>query len=379
MKVPLLDLKAQYAGIRDDIRRAVDEVMDSQYFILGPKVEELEHRIAEYSGTEHAVGVSSGTDALLAALMAADVGPGDEVITTPFTFFSTAGAVSRLGARPVFVDIDPVTFNMDPAKIAGAVSPRTKALIPIHLFGQCADMDPILEAARASGLCVIEDAAQSIGAEYKEKRAGSMGHMGIFSFFPSKNLGGFGDGGMVVTRDEALREKLEMIRVHGSKPKYFHKIVGANFRLDALQAAVLIVKLGHLDAWSKKRRENAAIYDAGFAESGLVAAGHVVTPVAVYREGGDVNHHIYNQYTIRTTDRERRDALRAFLAENGIGAEIYYPVPLHLQECFRDLGYKEGDFPESEAASARVLSLPIYPELTAEQQQYVVRKIAEFF
>jgi len=379
LKVPLLDLKAQYASIRDDVRRAVDEVMESQYFILGPKVEELEKQVAAYSDVTHAVGVSSGTDALLAALMAADVQPGDEVITSPFTFFSTAGVIARLGARPVFVDIDPVTYNIDPGKIEAAATPRTKALIPVHLFGQSADMDPIMDTARKHNLIVIEDAAQSIGAEYKGKKAGSIGHIGIFSFFPSKNLGGFGDGGMVVTQDDALHEKLRMLRVHGSKPKYYHKIVGGNFRLDALQAAILLVKLKHLDAWSKKRRENAAAYDAKFAASGLPESGHISTPVPVYKASGDTNHHIYNQYTIRTTDPGHRDTLRAFLGESGIGTEIYYPLPLHLQECFRDLGYKKGDFPISEEAAASVLSLPIYPELTEEQQDYIVQKIVEFF
>jgi dTDP-4-amino-4,6-dideoxygalactose transaminase len=379
MKVPLLDLKAQYAIIKDDIRRAVDEVMESQYFILGPKVEELEKRVASYSETKYAVGVSSGTDALLAALMAAHVGPGDEVITSPFTFFSTAGVIARLGARPVFVDIDPVTYNIDPGKIEAAVTPRTKALIPVHLFGQCADMDPIMESAGNHNLVVIEDAAQSIGAEYKGRKAGSVGHIGTFSFFPSKNLGGFGDGGMIVTQDETLHEMLHILRVHGSKPKYFHKVVGGNFRLDALQAAVLLVKLGHLDAWSQKRRENAGFYDRTFAASGLVESGHLTRPVSVYKESGDRNHHIYNQYTIRTGNPAHRDPLRAFLGENGIGTEIYYPLPLHIQECFRDLGYKAGDFPATEAAAACVLSLPIYPELTEGQQNYVVEKILEFF
>jgi len=376
VQVPLLDLKIQYKVIKTEIQKALDEVLESQMFILGPKVADLESSIAEYSRTKYAVGVSSGTDALLAALIALDIKPGDEVITTPFTFFSTAGTISRLCARPVFVDIDPVTFNLDPAVLDSAVTRKTRAVIPVHLFGQCADMDPVLEIARRRKIRVVEDAAQSIGAEYKGRRAGSMGDMGIFSFFPSKNLGGFGDGGMVVTNDGALAEKIKMLRNHGMHPKYYHKFVGGNFRLDALQAAVLNVKLKYLDGWSQGRRTNAAYYNRKFVQSGLVDRGLVRTPKAVHEKSGDKNHHIYNQYTLRVKDR---DKLQAFLRENQIGSEIYYPVPLHLQECFMDLGYKEGDFPVSEEAARTVLSLPIYPELTDAQKDYVVEKMVEFY
>jgi dTDP-4-amino-4,6-dideoxygalactose transaminase len=376
MNVPLLDLKAQYQTIKPEIQGALDVVLESQHFIMGPQVEELERSVASYSGVKYGVGVSSGTDALLVALMALDIKPGDEVITTPFTFFSTAGVIARLQARPVFVDIDPVTFNVDPGKIETAITPRTRAIIPVHLFGQCADMDPILTVAHRYGLLVLEDAAQSIGAEYKGKKAGSMGDLGIFSFFPSKNLGGFGDGGMVVTNDDRLYEKLVILRVHGSKPKYFHKVVGGNFRLDTLQAAVLSVKLKYLDGWSLKRRENAGAYDEGLNDSGLAGQGFVTTPVPVFKAGGDRNYHIYNQYTVRA---DHRDKIRAFLKANGIGTEIYYPLPLHLQECFRPLGYKKGDFPVAEAAAADVLSLPVYPELSPAQKEYVLRKIGEFY
>ncbi len=379
MNIPLLDLKSQYAAIKFEIKSALDEVLESQYFILGPKVEELEEKIASYSSTKYAVGLSSGTDALLASLMAIDIKPGDEVITPPFTFFSTAGVIARLNANPVFVDIDPVTYNIDPQKIEEAINPKTKAIIPVHLFGQCADMDPILDIARRYNLTVIEDAAQSIGAQYKGRRAGSLGHMGIFSFFPSKNLGGYGDGGMTVTSDQTLYEKLKIIRVHGSKPKYYHKIVGGNFRLDALQAAVLIVKLKYLDTWSQKRRENAACYDQKLAQSGLIEAGHITTPIPVYKNNGDKNYHIYNQYTIRTQNSDTRDKLRSYLKENGIGTEIYYPLPLHLQECFSDLDYKKDSFPVAEKAASTVLSLPIYPELTPAQQDYIVQNITDFF
>ena len=369
MRVPLLDLKAQYASIKEEVRAALDEVLESQIFILGPKVEELEKKIAAYSHVKHAVGVSSGSDALLISLMALDIGPGDEVITSPFTFFATAGVIARLRAVPVFVDIDPVTYNIAPEKIEAAVTARTKAIIPIHLFGQCADMQPIMEIAAKHGLIVIEDAAQSLGAEYRGRRAGAIGHLGIFSFFPSKNLGGFGDGGMVVTNDEVLYERVKVLRVHGAKPKYYHKIVGGNFRLDAVQAAVLTVKMKYLDGWSQKRRDNAASYDRQLAEARPI---DIVLPKAVYRDGGDRDYHIYNQYTIRT---KQRDGLQRFLKDNGIGTEIYYPVPLHLQECFRYLGYQEGDCPLSEAAARETIALPIYPELTEEQIQYVVDSV----
>ncbi len=376
MKIPLLDLKAQYLTIKEEIKTAVDEVLESQHFILGQKVEDLESNIAAYTGTRRAIGVSSGTDALLVSLMALDIKPGDEVITSPFTFFSTAGVISRLNARPVFVDIDLVTYNIDPQKIESKITKKTKAIIPVHLFGQCADMDPILEKAREYNFKAIEDAAQSIGAEYKGKKAGAMGDLGIFSFFPSKNLGGYGDGGMVVTDDEPLYEKIKILRVHGSNPKYYHKMVGGNFRLDALQAAILNVKLKYLDLWSQKRMENAIYYDKKFQEAGLKESGYIKTPEPVYRLSGDKNYHIYNQYTIQS---KKRDKLREFLKENKIGTEIYYPVPLHLQECFKDLGYKKGDLPSSEQASSSVLSLPIYPELTIDQKDYVVQKISEFY
>jgi len=373
MHVPLLDLKAQYASIKEEIRTALDEVLESQLFILGPKVEEFEKKIASYSQVKHAVGVSSGSDALLISLMALEIGPGDEVITSPFTFFATAGIIARLRAVPVFVDIDPVTYNIAPEKIEAAVTPRTKAIIPIHLFGQCADMQPIMEIASKYSLTVIEDAAQSLGAEYRGRRAGAIGHLGVFSFFPSKNLGGFGDGGMVVTNDEVLYERVKVLRVHGAKPKYYHKIVGGNFRLDAIQAAVLSVKLKYLDAWSQKRRDNASFYDRQLAEAQLI---DFVLPKAVYRDGGDRNYHIYNQYTIRV---KQRDGLQRFLQDSSIGTEIYYPLPLHLQECFKDLGYKKDDFPIAEESAGAVLSLPIYPELDAEQKNYIVEKIRGFY
>jgi len=376
MKVKLLDLKAQYATIKPEIQKAVDEVFESQYFILGPKVEKLEQKIADYSESAYAVGVSSGTDALLISLMALEIEPDDEIITTPFTFFSTAGVISRLNAIPKFVDIDPVTYNMDPSKIELAITRRTKAIIPVHLFGQCADMDPILQTASNHHIPVIEDAAQSIGAQYKHKKAGSMGTFGIFSFFPSKNLGGAGDGGMVVTQDSSLYDKLKILRVHGSRPKYFHKIVGGNFRLDALQAAVLLVKFKYLDSWSEQRRKNASYYNKLFSESGLIEKGFIETPAEVYKDTGDKNHHIYNQHTIRA---QSRDELQKHLKEQGIGTAIYYPVPLHLQECYKDLGYLKGDFPEAEKAAESVLSLPIYPELTYSQQEYIAEKTTEFY
>jgi len=376
INVPLLDLKAQYASIRDEVKKAVDEVIESQYFILGPKVEELERAVAAYTGARFAVGVSSGTDALLASLMAIDVRAGDEVVTTPFTFFSTAGVISRLGARPVFVDIEPASFNLEPARLEKALTPKSKAVIPVHLFGQCADMDPILDACRRRGVPVVEDAAQSIGAAYKGRRAGAMGAVGIFSFFPSKNLGAFGDGGMVVTSDAGLAERVGLLRTHGEHKRYHHREVGGNFRLDALQAAVLLVKLGHLDDWSARRRENARDYTRRLDEAGLVKKGLVVPPAMVYERGEDRNHHIFNQYTLRVRDRE---GLKAFLQEKGVMTAVYYPVPLHLQECYKDLGYKKGDFPESEKAAGDVLSLPVYPELTDAQKDSVVAAISEFY
>ena len=364
MKVPLLDLKAQYHSIKAEIGAAIDAVLESQHFILGPTVEECERRIADYSACKFGVGVTSGTDALLLALMAEGIGPGDEVITTPFTFFATAGSIARVGAKPVFVDICPKSYNIAASKIEKHVTKNTKAIMPVHLFGQCAEMDPILEIAGRHGLVVIEDAAQAIGAEYKGRRAGSMGHYGCFSFFPSKNLGGGGDGGMVVTQDPERAERLRILRVHGSKPKYYHKVIGGNFRLDALQAAIVGAKLPHLDAWTAGRQANAQRYRRLFQEAGLVEQGLAVLPAEIPER-----RHIYNQFVVRVP---RRDELRKHLTDQGIGTEIYYPVPLHLQECFRYLGYGEGDCPESEAAARDTVALPIYPELTDEQIRCVV-------
>ncbi len=366
--VPLLDLKAQYAQIRSEVRAALDRVCDAQEFILGRGVSELESSIAAQVGARHAIGVSSGTDALLVALMALGVGDGDEVITTPYSFFATAGVIARLGARPVFVDIEPGSYNIDAGAIARHVSARTKAIMPVHLFGRCADMEPILDVARQHELPVVEDAAQALGARDERGRsAGAIGTIGCFSFFPSKNLGAFGDGGMVVTNDEQLGELLRILRVHGAKPKYYHKVVGGNFRLDALQAAVLAVKLPHLAAWARGRRTNADEYRRLFAEAGL--DDRVSLPV-------DAEGHVYNQFVIRV---EERDRLQAHLRSRNIGTEVYYPVPLHLQECFAELGHAVGDFPISEAAARQTLALPVYPELSAAQLGYVVDSIAEFY
>jgi dTDP-4-amino-4,6-dideoxygalactose transaminase len=368
MNVPLLDLKAQYAMIREEVRAAIDRVFDSQHFILGPEVVGLESEIASFCGARFAIGVSSGTDALLAALMAARVSAGDEVITTTYSFFATAGVITRLGAKPVFVDIDQATFNMDAKAAVKQVTARTKVVMPVHLFGRCTEMDPLVESAKAQGIAIIEDAAQAIGTfDEKKRSAGTMGHMGCFSFFPSKNLGAFGDGGMVVTNDEGLAENLRVLRVHGSKPKYFHRIVGGNFRLDAIQAAVLRAKLPHLKSWTEARRANAQRYRVLFGEADL--GGRVSLPE-------DVPGHTYNQFVTCLRDRDR---LQAFLKERGIGTEVYYPLPLHLQECFKSLGYKKGDFPHAERAAQESLALPIYPELTEAQQRYVVEQIGEFF
>jgi len=367
--VPLLDLKAQYDTIREEIRAKVDEVMDQQAFIMGPEVAAFEEEVAAYCGSGcQAVGVSSGTDALLLAMMALDIGRGDEVITTPFSFFATAGCIVRLGAVPVFVDIEADTFNIDPSRIEAAVTERTKAIIVVHLFGQCAEMDAILEIARRRGLAVIEDAAQAIGAEYRGRRAGSMGDAGCFSFFPSKNLGGFGDGGMVVATAADLAERMKLLRVHGAPSGYIHEQVGGNFRLDALQAAVLRIKLRHLDAWSDGRRANAADYRRRFEAAGL-AAGEVIVPVEKQ------DRHIYNQYVIRV---KQRDRLREHLKALSIGHSVYYPLPLHLQPCFADLGGREGDMPVAEKAAGEVLALPVYSELTADQRAYVVEGIRGF-
>jgi dTDP-4-amino-4,6-dideoxygalactose transaminase len=368
LNVPLLDLQAQYATIRDEIRTAVDRVCDSQHFILGPEVSAFEQEVAAFCGARFALGVSSGTDALLATLMALEVGPGDDVITTTFTFFATAGAIARLGARPVFVDIDPETFNIDPQAIRDKLTPYTKAIIPVHLFGRCAEMAPILEIAQAHGIYLIEDAAQAIGAHDEAgQQAGTLGHFGCFSFFPSKNLGAFGDGGMVITNDETLADTIHMLRAHGSKPKYFHRMVGGNFRLDALQAAVLSVKLRYLPRWTAARRRNADGYRVLFKNLDL--------PDAV-RLPADTPGHIYNQFVVRFP---QRDALQAFLKAQGVATEIYYPLPLHMQECFSGLGYCEGDFPHAEAAARDSLALPIYPELTEVQQQHVVKSISAFY
>lgn len=366
ISVPLLDLKAQFATIEGEIRSAIDRVLASQHFILGPEVEALESEVAAYCQCQFGIGVSSGTDALLVALMAINLRPGDEVITTPYTFFATAGSIARLGARPVFVDIDPRTYNIDPAAIERAITPHTRAVMPVHLFGQMADMDPIMVIAKKHDLIVVEDAAQAIGAEYRGRRAGSIGHFGCFSFFPSKNLGGFGDGGMLTVNDPQLADRVRLLRGHGARPKYYHKTVGGNFRLDALQAAVLRVKLKYLEGWTAARQHNADRYRQLFAAAGVT----VELPM-------DAGHgrHIYNQFVIRS---DRRDALMGFLKERQIGTEIYYPVPMHRQECFVDLGYRPGDFPESETAAQKTLALPIYPELTNEQLRAVVGAVEEF-
>jgi dTDP-4-amino-4,6-dideoxygalactose transaminase len=365
--VPLLDLLAQYRPIREDVLAAITRVCDSQRFILGPEVEGLERELASVLEVKEAIGVSSGTDALLAAMMALNIGTGDEVITSTYSFFATAGCVVRLGARPVLVDIDPLTCNIDPAAVAEAITPRTKAIIPVHLYGCSADMNPILALAAKAGVAVIEDGAQAIGTRYHGRPVGGLGTVGCFSFFPSKNLGAFGDGGFVTTNDAALAHRLRLVRNHGAEPKYFHKFVGANFRLDALQAAVLRVKLPHLASWTEARRRNAERYRQAFAP--LVAGGKVVLPV----EPQGI-YHIYNQFVIRLAERDR---VRAALETRGVGTEIYYPVPFHLQECFAFLGHAKGDFPAAEDAAAHTLALPIYGELTEAQQRYVVDAIAE--
>jgi dTDP-4-amino-4,6-dideoxygalactose transaminase len=370
MKVPLLDLQAQYRRIKPEIDAAVAEVFESQYFVLGPNVAAFEKAFAVYCGCAHACGVSSGTDALLIALMAEGIGPDDEVITSPYTFFATAGSIARIGAIPVFVDIDPVTYNLDPVQAAAKITSRTKVIMPIHLYGQSADMDPILELARTCRLTVIEDACQAIGAEYKGRRVGSIGHYGCFSFFPSKNLGGAGDGGMVTTSDAQRAAKLQALRNHGMEPKYVHKIIGGNFRLDALQAAVLNVKLQHLEPWTDMRRFNAARYHR-LLEQTSMRKSEMISPPAVVHE-----RHIFNQYVIRA---KHRDDLIAHLKKHDIGCEVYYPVPLHLQECFAYLGHKLGDFPESERAALETLALPVYPELTDEQAKYVVDTMTDYY
>jgi len=367
-KVPLLDLRAQYTAIRSEIREAIDRVCDSQHFILGPEVAALEREVASFCGARYAIGVSSGTDALLVALMAIGVGSGSEVITTPYSFFATAGAVARLGATPVFVDIEPLTFNLLSEAVAAKITDRTKAIIPVHLFGRVANMDPILRAVEGRGITIIEDAAQAIGAQDAHGRqAGTIGELGCFSFFPSKNLGAFGDGGMVVTNSSELADTVRVLRVHGGKPKYYHQLIGGNFRLDAIQAAVLRVKLKYLTGWTQARRQNAARYRSLFQAE--VVRDHVKLPE-------DVTGHIYNQYVSRFRNR---DGLQEYLREHGVESEVYYPVPLHLQECFGPLGYQASDFPHAEAAAHDSLALPIYPELAEEQLQHVVHTVKGFY
>lgn len=370
MKVPLLDLSEQNRMLRPEIEAAIGRVLDTNAFILGPEVERLEAELAEYCGARYAIGCASGSDALLLALMALDVGPGDEVITTPYSFFASVSCITRLGARPVFADIDPDTFNIDPADLKSRITEKTKAIQPVHLFGQCTDMSAIKKISEARGIPVVEDAAQAIGAEDGGERAGSMSEIGCFSFYPSKNLGGMGDGGFMTTNDGRLDARLRALRVHGSETKYYHKWVGLNSRLDGFQAAVLRVKLPHLDDWSERRRSNAARYRTYFADAGL--ADEVLLPL----ERENVRH-IYNQFVIRVPGR--RDELRSHLTADGVGTDIYYPVPLHLQECFAFLGYSEGDLPKAETAAAETLALPIYPELDEQSQRYVVDSISKFF
>ncbi len=370
MNVPLLDLKEQNSTLRSEIEAALAHVLDTNGFILGGEVAALECELAGYCGVKYAIGCASGSDAILLALMAYDIGPGDEVITTPYSFFATVSAITRVGATPVFVDIDPVTYNLDIAQVEAAITSQTRAIEPVHLYGQCADMASMLEIAGRHNIPLVEDAAQAIGAEEDGVQAGAIGEIGCFSFYPSKNLGGMGDGGFITTNDGALAKKLLALRVHGSEEKYYHKYVGLNSRLDGFQGAVLRVKLPHLDAWTDKRRANADNYRRLFTDLGLAEQ------IGIPFERANAKH-IYNQYVIRVPGR--RDELRAHLTEKGIGTDIYYPVPLHLQECFAYLGYKAGDMPESEKAALETLALPIYPELTPEQQQYVAESIAEFF
>jgi dTDP-4-amino-4,6-dideoxygalactose transaminase len=364
MQVPALDLKAQYAALKDDILAAVSEVLETQWCIGGPKVAELEKNVAGISDCKYGVAVSSGTDAILNSLMSLECGPGDEVITTPFTFFATAGCIVRSGAKPVFVDVDPRTYNINPDLIEAAITDKTKAIMPVHLYGQMADMDPIMTLAKKRSLAVIEDAAQAIASTYKGKKAGSFGTAGCLSFYPTKNLGGAGDGGMIVTNDANLYDRMVLMRDHGQKPQYHYRFVGGNFRLDAIQAAVLLVKLKYLDEWTQKRQQNALYYNEAFSNSKVVTP--FISPDCIST---------YHQYCIRV---KQRDELASYLKDKGIGCAIYYPVPLHLQECFVNLGYKQGDFPESEKAAQEVLALPIYPELTEEMMAYVVKTIKEF-
>jgi len=365
MQVPLLDLKAQYARYKKEALQAITEVCDSQLLCLGPAVVEFEEKIASYCGSKYAIGMSSGSDALLVSLMALDIKPGDEVITTPFTFFATAGAISRLGGKPVFVDVDADSYNIDPAGIEDEITEKTKAIIPVHLFGQVAQMKPIIKIAKRHKVAVVEDAAQAIGATQDGIICGNFGDCGCFSFYPTKNLGAFGDGGLVISNNEELADKIKFLRNHGQNPQYFYKLIGGNFRLDGIQGAVLAVKLKYLDGWSEKRRQNAALYDEILADS----------PVRTPKIDPN-NISIYHQYTITTPER---DQLQKFLADNKISSAIFYPKPLHLQECFGNLGYKQGDFPVSERLCDEVLSLPVYPELTTEQIEYVAQTIIKFY
>ena len=365
MLVPFLDLKSQYAAIKDEVMQAIIDVCESQLFALGPAVAEFEEKIATYCGSKYAIGVSSGSDALLVSLMALEIKPSDEVITIPFTFFATAGAIARLGAKPVFVDVVPDSYNINPAGIEEKITEKTRAIVPVHLFGQVAQMQPIMEIAKRHNLAVIEDACQSIGATQKDVKCGNFGDLGCFSFYPSKNLGGFGDSGLVTTNDDKLAERVKLLRTHGENPRYFHKIIGGNFRLDAIQGAVLGVKLKYLDKWNEKRRQNAALYDNIFADS----------PVKCPKIDSN-NVSTYYQYTIAVP---KRDKLQKFLAENEIGSAVYYPKPLHLQDCFKELGYQNGDLPVAERLCSEVLSLPIYPELTTEQIEYVAKTVLKFY
>jgi dTDP-4-amino-4,6-dideoxygalactose transaminase len=363
MPVPLLDLRRQYAPLKAQFLAAIEEVCDSQALVLGPKTDAFERAVADYVGVPHAIGASSGTDAELLLLMALGIGPGDVVVTTPYTFFATAGCVARLGARTVFVDIDPTTYNIDPEKLADtlAKTKNVKAIIPVHLYGQCADMASILALGRKYDVPVIEDAAQALGARHSLGAAGAMGEAGFYSFYPTKNLGAFGDAGMVVCRDDALAKKCRALRNHGMEPRYYHSMIGGNFRIDALQSAVLHIKLPHLDTWSAKRRAHAAAYRKAFANE-----PRITLPAEQWAGNGVTNHHIYNQFIVRVPDRDR---VRVALGKAGVGSEIYYPLPLHMQECFASLGYREGDFPESEKAARETLALPIFPELTGDEQR----------
>ena len=388
MKFPLLDLKAQYKSIEMELKERVSEVLDSQMFILGAEVRALEEELSIYVGAEHGLGVSSGSDALIISLMALQVGQGDSVVTTPFTFFATGGAIARLGANPMFCDIDPDTFNLDTFKLSELLeleiekkgNSRIKGIIPVHLYGQCVDMKPIQSLAEKYKLFVLEDAAQAVGSEYQidaeVKRACTLGDLGILSFYPAKNLGACGDAGMVLTNNQDLVDRMRLLRVHGSSNKYMYDILGGNFRMDAIQATVLRIKLKHLDSWIEERQQKAAGYEKLFNDAGLVEKGFIQTPKAVYRDSGLKYFHTYHQYVIRA---DSRDELQSYMREKGVPSAIFYPMPLHLQKCFAYLGYKEGDFPESEKAASAVLALPIYPELSEENQQYVVTTIKDFY